>query len=196
MSVTSPTSITASGKFKDGSKKPKSFMMVKAAIKALADPKGSSLAAIKKYISAHFMVDMVKKSHFICKAIRSAVNKGKLVQTKGMGASGTFKISVKTKSKVTKDVKTPKSAKKPDEKKLSKSKSPVKKPKSPKMSAEKKSTKSKSHVKKASKKKTVQSKTPKKTTTKTKTPKKSTTKKTIKEEPAKKTTKKTVSKKA
>ncbi|CAB4069268.1 H1_5 [Lepeophtheirus salmonis] len=155
MSVTSPTSITASGKFKDGSKKPKSFMMIKAAIKALADPKGSSLAAIKKYISAHFMVDMVKKSHFICKAIRSAVNK------------------------VTKDVKTPKSAKKPDEKKLSKSKSPVKKPNLPRCLLKKNQPSLKSHVKKASKKKTVQSKTPKKTTTKTKTPKKSTTKKTI-----------------
>ncbi|CAB4069254.1 H1_5 [Lepeophtheirus salmonis] len=70
---------------------PTSSMMVMTAIKALADRKGSSLMAIKKYISAHFKVDMVKRAPFICKAIRSAVEKGELVQTKGKGASGTFK---------------------------------------------------------------------------------------------------------
>nr|XP_040582475.1 histone H1-like [Lepeophtheirus salmonis] len=83
---------------------------------------------------------MVKRAPFICKAIRSAVEKGELVQIKGKGASGTFKLAVTSKSIVVKAVKTPKS---------------------PKKSAEKKSVKSKTPLKKAPKKKTVKSKTPK-----------------------------------
>ncbi|XP_040573443.1 histone H1-like [Lepeophtheirus salmonis] len=175
MTSTSTTPKKASTKSKDGPKSPTSSMMVMTAIKALADRKGSSLIAIKKYISAHFKVDMVKRAPFICKAIRSAVEKGDLVQTKGKGASGTFKLSVTSKSKVTKV---------------------VNKPKSPKKSAEKKSTKSKTPVKKAPKKKTVKSKTPKKTTTKSKTPKKSAAKSPAKKASVKKTTKRTTSKKA
>nr|XP_040573974.1 histone H1-like [Lepeophtheirus salmonis] len=175
MSSPSTTSKKASTKSKDGPKTPTSSMMVMTAIKALADRKGSSLMAIKKYISAHFKVDMVKRAPFICKAIRSAVEKGELVQTKGKGASGTFKLAVTSKSIVVKAVKTPKS---------------------PKKSAEKKSVKSKTPLKKAPKKKTVKSKTPKKTTTKTKTPKKSAAKSPATKSTVKKTTKKTTSKKA
>ncbi|CAB4069243.1 H1_5 [Lepeophtheirus salmonis] len=141
MSTTTATTKKASSTSQEGSKTPSSSTMVMTAIKALADRKGSSLMAIKKYISAHFKVDVVKRAPFICKAIRSAVEKGELVQTKGKGASGTFKLSVTSKSKVTKD---------------------VKKPKSPKKSAEKKSTKSKILVKKAPKKKMVKANTPKK----------------------------------
>ncbi|CAB4069238.1 H1_5 [Lepeophtheirus salmonis] len=129
MSTTTATTKQASMTSKDGSKTPSSSMMVITSIKALADHKGSSLMAIKKYISAHFKVDVVKKAPFICKAIRSAIEKGKLVQTKGNGASGTFKLSVTSKSKVAKV---------------------VKKSKSPTNSAEKKSTKSKTLVKKGS----------------------------------------------
>ncbi|XP_071746649.1 histone H1-like [Lepeophtheirus salmonis] len=127
MASTSATLKKTSIKSKDGSKVPTSSMMVMTAIKALADRKGSSLIAIKKYISAHFKVDMVKRAPFICKAVRSAVEKGELVQTKGKGASGTFKLSITSKSKVVKAVKTPKSPKKSAEKKSTKSKTPLKK---------------------------------------------------------------------
>ena len=39
---------------------PPSSAMVKAAIKALADKKGSSLAAIKKYVAANYKVNNLK----------------------------------------------------------------------------------------------------------------------------------------
>ncbi|XP_040568924.1 histone H1, sperm [Lepeophtheirus salmonis] len=167
---------TSSKVSKDGSKAPPSSMMVKSAIRKLAERKGSSLAAIKKYISAHYKVDMVKRAPFICKAIRSAVEKGELVQTKGKGASGTFKLPVAKKSKDTKTDVMPKSTKKPTVKKASKAKAPVKK---------------------TPKKKTVKSKTPKKATkSKAKSPKKSPTKKAVSKASVKKTTKRTASKKA
>lgn len=67
--------------------------MVNAAIKALKERGGSSTQAIKKYISSTYKIDAEKKSQFIRKYLKSAVVSGKLVQTKGKGASGSFKLA-------------------------------------------------------------------------------------------------------
>merc|ERR1712100_753746 len=83
-----------------------SSAMVKAAIKALADKKGSSLAAIKKYVAANYKVDIVKISPFIRKALKKGVESKALIQVKG-----SYKLAKEAKPKV-KKVKKP-NAKKP-----------------------------------------------------------------------------------
>merc|ERR1712079_763548 len=82
---------------------PPSAVMVVAAVKALKDKKGSSLAAIKKYIAANYKVDVVKVSPFIRKAIKKLVADKKLIQVKA-----SFKAAKEEK---------PKKAKKPKAKK-------------------------------------------------------------------------------
>ena len=72
---------------------PKTSVMVVAAIKALKERNGSSLPAIKKYIAANYKVDTVKLAPFIKKALKSLVEKKVLIQTKGKGASGSFKVA-------------------------------------------------------------------------------------------------------
>lgn len=72
---------------------PKTSEMVLAAIKGLKERGGSSLQAIKKYIAANYKVESEKIAPFIKKYLKSAVDTGVLVQTKGKGASGSFKLS-------------------------------------------------------------------------------------------------------
>merc|ERR1712141_632321 len=62
---------------------PPSSAMVKAAIKALADKKGSSLAAIKKYVAANYKVDIVKIAPHIRRALKKGVETKALIQVKG-----------------------------------------------------------------------------------------------------------------
>ncbi len=129
---------------------PPTSQMVTAAIKSLKERGGSSLQAIKKYIAANYKVDVEKLSPFIKKFLKSAVVSGALVQTKGKGANGSFKLSAssggaakkaapakKTDKKPTKKAATPKKAKKPIKKKAAASPKKVKTPKK-----EKKATKS------------------------------------------------------
>lgn len=137
--------------------------MVNAAIKNLKDRKGSSLAAIKKYIAANYKVDVAKLAPFIRRYLKKAVADGKLSQTKGSGASGSFKIGktateekkvkkpkAKKAAKKPAAKKTPKKAKKPAAKKEKKAKKPkASKPKKPKA---KKATKSPKKAKKPAKK--------------------------------------------
>jgi len=100
---------------------PPTSEMVQSAIKALKERGGSSLQAIKKYISATYKIDADKLSPFIKKYLKGAVTSGQLVQTKGKGASGSFKISSAA-------LKTPKTIKKSsDSEKKSVKKSIVKK---------------------------------------------------------------------
>jgi histone H1/5 len=113
---------------------PPTAEMVKSAIKTLKERGGSSLQAIKKYISATYKVDAEKLAPFIRKYLKSAVASGALVQTKGKGAAGSFKLSAAAPKE-----KKPKAAKKPaakKEKKPAAAKKPkaaaAKKPKSPK----------------------------------------------------------------
>ena len=61
---------------------PATSVMIKSAITALGDKKGSSLAAIKKYVKSNYHVDIVKISPFICKALKKGVESKNLVQIK------------------------------------------------------------------------------------------------------------------
>ncbi|XP_031839374.2 uncharacterized protein LOC116429949 [Nomia melanderi] len=101
---------------KSKSSHPPTSEMVSTAIKELKDRKGSSLQAIKKYIASTYKVDGEKLAPFIKRYLKSAVTSGAVVQTKGKGASGSFKLPVakgsETKSKVTRTVKVAE-AKKP-----------------------------------------------------------------------------------
>merc|ERR1712141_142665 len=110
---------------------PPTASMVMAAVKALKEDKGSSLPAIKKYIAGNYKVDIVKLSPFVRKALKSLVEKKKLVQTKGTGASGRFKASKEEKPK---KVAKPK-AKKVTKKKAAKKPAGEKKAKTPKKKA-------------------------------------------------------------
>lgn len=139
---------------------PSTADMVKAAIKHLAERHGSSLQAIKKYIASTYKVDVEKQAQFIKKFLKSAVTKGILVQTKGKGASGSFKLPVtkaavkpKPKAASTEKKAVPKKAavKKPAIKKTpSESKASAKKTTGPKKAAAAKSASDKKAVTKAS----------------------------------------------
>ena len=151
---------------------PKTSQMVADAIKALKDRKGSSLAAIKKHIVANNKVDADKISPFIRRYIKKAVLDGTLVQTKGVGANGSFKLAAAPKpekkkaapkkKKPTTPKKAPakKKAVTPKKKKVvkktatksKKEKKPAKSPKKPKAPKPKKAA-SKPKAKKAAPKK-------------------------------------------
>ncbi len=182
MSAAAPAKKVAKSKEKVKPAHPPTSVMVLAAVKALKERNGSSLPAIKKYISANYKVDIAKLSPFIKKALKSLTEKKKLVQTKGTGASGSFKLAAaakveKPKKKAVKPTKAKspkKKAAKPkkaaDEKKVAK----PKKAKSPKkVAAKKAAAPKKSPAKKPAAKKPVAKKPVKKTTNKKKaTPKK------------------------
>ncbi|EDW44964.1 GM16916 [Drosophila sechellia] len=76
---------------------PPTQQMVDASIKNLKERGGSSLLAIKKYITATYKCDAQKLAPFIKKYLKSAVVNGKLIRTKGKGASGSFKLSASAK---------------------------------------------------------------------------------------------------
>ena len=144
--------------------------MVDAAITSLKDRKGSSLAAIKKYIAANYKVDIAKLAPFVRRYLKKAVADGKLNQVKGSGASGSFKLA-----KVVAEKKEKKpAAKKPAAKKPAAKKPAAKKPttkKTPKKAAKKATTPKKE--KKAKKPASSKPKKPKAKTA-TKSPKKTT----------------------
>lgn len=112
---------------------PPTSEMVNNAIQNLKERSGSSLQAIKKYISANYKIDADKLSPFIKKYLKSAVTGGQLVQTKGKGASGSFKLSKPPKAKATGE-KTKKPAASPAKKAVKPKKATAK----PKASGEKK----------------------------------------------------------
>merc|ERR1711864_8849 len=90
-------------------------------------------------IATNYKVDPVKNNHFIKKALASGVEKKTLLQAKGIGAAGSFKLAkveVKPKAKkaapkkkAEKSAKNPSKPKKPVAKKAAKSsaKKPAKK---------------------------------------------------------------------
>ncbi|KAG7200726.1 hypothetical protein KM043_001277 [Ampulex compressa] len=106
---------------------PRTSEMVNAAIKALKERGGSSLQAIKKYISTTYKVDAEKHAPFIKKYLKAAVATGGLVQTKGKGAAGSFRLASSKPEPVRPKVSSAKAAKKaPAAKKASPKKTPVK----------------------------------------------------------------------
>ncbi|XP_041038172.1 histone H1-like [Carcharodon carcharias] len=146
---------------------PKLGDQIRKVVAASSDRKGISVAAIKKALASGGM-DVDKNRGRIKLAIKRSVDKGSLVQTKGKGASGSFKLPKKEpqgkvvkkakKTGIKKSVKKPaavkKSAKKPaagskksPAKKLAK-KSPAKKlaKKSPAKKLVKKTPAKKAHA--------------------------------------------------
>ena len=126
---------------------PPASEMVNAAIAALKDKKGSSLQAIKKYIAATYKVDVEKQAIFIKKYLKSAVTKKTLVQTKGSGAAGSFKLALKGEGEK-KVIKKPATKKPAGEKKAAAKKPAAKKPVAKKATGEKKAVAKKPAAKK------------------------------------------------
>ena len=148
--------------------------MIKAAIGALKERNGSSRQAIEKYIKANYAVGE-SGSHLKLALKRGAAN-GKLLHTKGVGASGSFKVAKEEKKekkpktaavvkkkpaakpkkpaakKTAKKPAAKKAAKKPAAKKPSAKKSPAKKPAAKKPAAKKPAVKKPAAKKPAAKK--------------------------------------------
>ena len=147
--------------------------MVVAAITALKERNGSSLAAIKKYMAANYKCDVAKLAPFIRKFLKKAVEDGKLKQIKA--SYKVDKTKIEKPKKPAKKTTKPKKTKSPKKKAAAKPKK-VKTPKK-KAAAKPKAAKPKTPKKAAKPKKT---KTPKKAAAKpkkTKTPKKKAAKK-------------------
>ena len=97
--------------------------MIKVAIAAMKKRGGSSRQAIEKYIKANYKVGEVG-SH-LKTALKRGVTSGKLVHTKGVGASGSFKVPKEEKKATKKPARKPK---KPAAKKALKKPAAKKKP--------------------------------------------------------------------
>lgn len=136
---------------------PKVSEMVNTAISTLKERGGSSVQAIKKYVGAHYKVDVDKLSPFIKKYLKNAVASGTLVQTKGKGASGSFRMTTQTKEKAAKPKAAAPKAKKAAKPAAAKK---VAKPKTPKKTAAAKKPKAKA-AKSPKKTKAVKPKAPK-----------------------------------
>ncbi|XP_047525110.1 histone H1B-like [Pieris napi] len=91
-----PKAAAAAKKPKARPTHPKTSEMVNSAIKELKERSGSSLQAIKKYIASNYSLDAERLAPFIRKYLKRAVASGTLIQTKGKGASGSFKIDSKS----------------------------------------------------------------------------------------------------
>ncbi|XP_063588896.1 histone H1-beta, late embryonic-like [Penaeus indicus] len=168
---------------------PKYSEMVAAALRALKERNGSSRQAILKFILASFQVgDERAAGVHLKQALRRGVASGSLQQTKGTGASGSFRLSKEELKKAAprKDENTPGKAvaKKPSAKSTTKkptSKTAAKKPTS--------KTATKNPTSKTAAKKPTSKTATKKPTSKTAT-KKSTSKTATKKPTSKTTTKK------
>ncbi|CAL9698340.1 unnamed protein product [Knipowitschia caucasica] len=173
----------AAAKKSDGPSLPK---LITAAIAESKERKGVSMAAVKKALAAKG-VDVVKANKRINNALKKMVVSGAVSQTKGTGASGSFKLATKEAKPKTVKKKAPAKAKKPAAKKATTPKKKAvkkpaaKKPKSPAKKAAKKPAKSpkkvakkpaKSPKKAAPKKPKAVKKSPKKAAAKKAAPKK------------------------
>jgi histone H1/5 len=119
------------GKSTQGSSHPKYSDMIKSALKALNDRSGSSRAAILKFVLANYSLDPVSANQHLKLALKNGVKGKYFKQTKGNGASGSFKLveGVKVaKKKTTKTKKSPSTASASGTKKRSRSKSAGTKP--------------------------------------------------------------------
>ena len=161
--------------------------MIKAAVAALKERNGSSRQAIEKYIKANYKISEVG-SHLKL-ALKRAAASGKLVHTKGVGASGSFKLA-KEEKKEKKPVKKPAAKKKP----ATKPKKPAAKKVAKKPSAKKPASKKPAAKKPAAKKSAAKS--PAKKPAAKKPAAKKAAKKPAKKPAAKKPAKKPAAKKA
>ncbi|XGW02013.1 hypothetical protein V3C99_014239 [Haemonchus contortus] len=147
--------------------------MIRKAVSELKEKSGSSKSAILKFILSHYKLgeNVVKINSQLRLALKRSVAKGELVQVKGTGASGSFKLgekkaaapaakkSVAKKSAGAKVPKSPKKAKAAKEPKAEKKAKTPKKAKAPKAKTAKKpsakTTKPKATKPKVSKPKTA-----------------------------------------
>lgn len=165
---------------------PKYVEMVRQAIEALKERSGSSRIAILKYIKANFKGlgnDASVNAHLKA-ALKAGVKNDSLKQTKGTGASGSFRIG---------KVEKPKVAKKPKVAEKTKAKTTPKKPKAKKTAKKtpkKTATKAKTAKKAKTPKQSAAKKTPKKAPAKKAPAKKAAAKKTAAKKPSKKPAKK------
>lgn len=153
---------------------PKYIEMVMAAITALKERSGSSRQAIIKYIKANYKVGDNADVH-VKMALKRGVTSKVLLQPKGTGASGSFKVAkVESKPKTKKPAAKKPAAKKPAAKKPAVKKTAAKKstPKKKKPAVKKTSSAAKKPAKKTAAKKPKAKKTPKKKTAAKKTAKK------------------------
>jgi histone H1/5 len=107
---------------------PPTSSLVTEAIEKLNEKGGSSLQAIKKSIADAHQLNVERLAPFIRKYLKNAVEKGLLLQPKGKGATGSFKLAVKPKPaaaagdkkpRAKKAVKSPSKTKSPASKKPS-----------------------------------------------------------------------------
>jgi hypothetical protein len=126
---------------------PKYIDMIVAAITSLKERNGSSRQAILKYIKGNYKVGEGADVH-VKLALKRGVTSGALTQTKGSGASGSFKAAKPVAEK--KPAKKP--AKKPTKPKTA-AKKPAAKPKKKTKSPKKKAAGKKTQTKKAAAKK-------------------------------------------
>ncbi len=131
MAETATPKKKAAAKPKKPAAHPKYSEMIAQAVGSLKERGGSSRAAILKYIVKNFNVGKDEKSvnSHLKMALRAGVKNGALKQTKGTGASGSFRLGEKKAAakpkKATKKPKAaakPKAAKKPKAKKAAKPK--------------------------------------------------------------------------
>jgi histone H1/5 len=81
------------GKSTQGSSHPKYSDMIKSALKSLNDRGGSSRAAILKFVLANYSLDPVQANQHLKLALKNGVKSKSFKQTKGNGASGSFKLA-------------------------------------------------------------------------------------------------------
>jgi histone H1/5 len=81
------------GKSTHGSSHPKYSDMIKSALKSLNGRGGSSRAAILKFVLANYSLDPVQANQHLKLALKNGVKAKHFKQTKGNGASGSFKLA-------------------------------------------------------------------------------------------------------
>ena len=118
---------------------PKYIDMIVAAITALKERNGSSRQAIAKHVAANNKVGDNAGVH-IKMALKRGVTSGALVQVKGTGASGSFKVAKKAAPPKKKPAAKKPAAKKPAAKKPAAKKTPKKSPAKKKPAAKKAKT--------------------------------------------------------
>jgi len=95
-------STSTKGKSSHGASHPKYSDMIKAALKALNDRGGSSRAAILKFVLANYSLDPIQANQHLKLALKNGIKSKSFKQTKGNGASGSFKLASKVDSPATK----------------------------------------------------------------------------------------------
>ena len=191
MSSPAPAPAKKATKPKDSPAHPKYSEMVTEAVTSLKERGGSSRQAILKYICKNFNVgdNEIAVNARVKTALRSGVKNEVLKQSKGTGASGSFKLGEAAKKAPKPKVVKPKAAKPKKVKTPVKAAKPKKTKKSPKKADKPKKVKKSVTPKKAKGDRPKNTKTPKKTEKlqKAKTPKPKTA---AKKPAAKKATKK------